>query len=215
MIAEIKAAMGTIKLVAKIAAVIAIIGALWFGINLYKENQELKLRNDDLNSNSVAYENIISGKVTENNVLKLTIGQLENSGDKMVRRLDSLRKVVKIKDKQLTMAYGSVVTLTDTLKVPVVIDDSCNFSTEVEFNNQTKIKVTVLNDSVEVIPTITDTMSLLVWEAREYKNPRKGWFDRLIHLDYKKKNVSKYEVKNSNPAIKVDDVRVIYKEPEE
>ena len=85
--------------------VIAIVLSLSaYGIYLYKENVKLKSE-VTLNLNNIdSYKNIISGKVDENSILRLKLGDLRHSNDSLIQGITRVQKVLKIKDKELNQA---------------------------------------------------------------------------------------------------------------
>lgn len=92
--------------------VIAIVLSLSaYGIYLYKENVKLKSE-VTLNLNNIdSYKNIISGKVDENSVLRLKLGDLRHSNDSLIQGITRVQKVLKIKDKELNQAYSACLLL--------------------------------------------------------------------------------------------------------
>ena len=84
-----------------------------------------------------------------------------------------------------------------------------NFNVIIEPNKQTKFEV-IRNDTLlKIIPTITNDSDLFITTDRVYRNKRSNWFSRLVHWDWKKDSIKKYEVHNSNDLIKTTGVKVI------
>ena len=55
-------------------------------------------------NNVEAYQELYNDSQQASNVLKLTVEQLQNSKDSVIQKLDSVRKELKIKPKQIKTA---------------------------------------------------------------------------------------------------------------
>lgn len=161
-----------------------------------------------LNNNLIEYSSTVNGLSTEKRVLKLKLSDLSNSHDKDIQTIDSLAKVLKIKPKTINSISHVETILHDTLTT-YVDSTKCNFNVIIEPNKQTKFEV-IRNDTLlKIIPTITNDSDLFITTYKVYRNKRSNWFSRLVHWDWKKDSIKKYEVHNSNDLIKTTGVKVI------
>ena len=79
-----------------------------------------------LTNNVKQYESLAGGLTKDNRVLELKLGDLSHSNDSLVQMLDSTRKVLKIKDKQLKMAMSMSTVIRDTSYVTLSDTVNCN-----------------------------------------------------------------------------------------
>ena len=161
-----------------------------------------------LNNNLIEYSSTINGLSTEKRVLTLKLSDLSNSHDEDIKKIDSLAKVLKIKPKTINSVAHIETILHDTLTA--YIDSAkCNFNVTIEPNKQTKIEVIKNDTLLKVIPTITNDSDLFIITDKVYRNKRANWFSRLIHFDWKKDKIKRYELHNSNDLVKTTGVKVI------
>lgn len=186
-----------------------------FSVILYNKNKVLSERIEIANNNIEAYQGIINGSEQANNVLKLDMSQLRNTNDKLLSQIDSVRKELKIKPKVI----NTVATQTQTIYVSAskgvrgqdivktILKDSI-YSDTINYNDLTKVAYTIGRDTVSVKLDVKNQQFLYVYKSRQYKN-KKSFIKRLFTLDFKKVNVYKYEIVNTNDLLKTSDVRVI------
>lgn len=165
-----------------------------------------------LNNNLIEYSSTINGLSTEKRVLTLKLSDLSNSHDEDIQKIDSLAKALRIKPKTINTITHTETLLHDTLTA-YIDSGKCNFNVVIEPNKETKIEVIKNDTLLKVIPTITNSSDLFIITDRVYRNKRANWFSRLIHWDWKKDNIKRYEVHNSNDLIKTTGVKVIEVEP--
>lgn len=182
---------------------------------LYNKNKVLSERIEIANNNIEAYQGMLNGSEQANNVLKLDMSQLRNTNDKLLSQIDSVRKELKIKPKVI----NTVATQTQTIYVSAnkwvrgqdivktILKDSI-YSDTINYNNLTKVAYTIGKDTVSVKLDVKNQQFLYVYRSRKYKN-KKSFLKRLFTLDFKKVNVYKYEIVNTNDLLKTSDVRVI------
>lgn len=182
---------------------------------LYNKNKVLSERIEIANNNIEAYQGILNGSEQANNVLKLDMSQLRNTNDKLLSQIDSVRKELKIKPKVI----NTVATQTQTIYVSAskgvrgqdivktILKDSI-YSDTINYNDLTKVAYTIGRDTVSVKLDVKNQQFLYVYKSRQYKN-KKSFIKRLFTLDFKKVNVYKYEIVNTNDLLKTSDVRVI------
>lgn len=186
-----------------------------FSVILYNKNKVLSERIEIANNNIEAYQGILNGSEQANNVLKLDMSQLRNTNDRLLSQIDSVRKELKIKPKVI----NTVATQTQTIYVSAskgvrgqdivktILKDSI-YSDTINYNDLTKVAYTIGRDTVSVKLDVKNQQFLYVYKSRQYKN-KKSFIKRLFTLDFKKVNVYKYEIVNTNDLLKTSDVRVI------
>ena len=184
---------------------------LCWGITLHNQNKKLSQNLETAQNNIEAYQGLLSDSQQASNVLKLTVEQLQNSKDSVLHKLDSVRKELKIKPKQLHTA----ATQTQVLNVigskgvggNIIVKDSI-YTDSILYNPLTKVKYTIGNDTVNIAIDLRNEQYLYVYTKREYKN-KKNFFKRLFTLDFKKVTKYKYNIVNTNDLLKSKDVRIV------
>ena len=186
---------------------------LAWGITLSKQNKKLSESLELAQNNIEAYQGVVSDSQQANNVLKLSIDELQNYNDKLLHNIDSVREELKIKDKQLSTAatQTQVIFVNDQKEVEgdlVEILKDTTYTDSIKYNPLTTVRYTIGRDTVNIGLDIKNTQYLFVYNTREYKN-KKSFFKRLFTLDFKKINRTQYKIENSNDVIKTDSVRVV------
>lgn len=184
---------------------------LCWGITLHNQNKKLSQSLETAQNNIEAYQGLLSDSQQASNVLKLTVEQLQNSRDSVLHKLDSVRKELKIKPKQIHTA----ATQTQVLNVigskgvggNIIVKDSI-YTDSILYNPLTKVKYTIGNDTVNIAIDLRNEQYLYVYTKREYKN-KKNFFKRLFTLDFKKVTKYKYNIVNTNDLLKSKDVRIV------
>ena len=184
---------------------------LCWGITLHNQNKKLSQNLETAQNNIEAYQGLLSDSQQASNVLKLTVEQLQNSNDSVLHKLDSVRKELKIKHKQIHTA----ATQTQVLNVigskgvggNIIVKDSI-YTDSILYNPLTKVKYTIGNDTVNIAIDLRNEQYLYVYTKREYKN-KKNFFKRLFTLDFKKVTKYKYNIVNTNDLLKSKDVRIV------
>lgn len=189
---------------------------LFFGINTYQQNKKLSERLELAQNNIEAYQDAINGSQQAFNVLKLDMTKLEQQNDKLIQKIDSVRKENKIKARHLNTA----ATQTQTLYVNkskgvrgdiVTILKDTTYTDSLQYNPLTKVYYSISKDSVDILLDVKNTQYLYIYKHREYKNKKK-FLKRLLTLDFKKVDRYKYTIVNTNDLLKEDSVRIIEKE---
>ena len=196
----------------------AIIGAvivflISWGVMLHKQNKKLSESLELAQNNIEAYQGVVNDSQQANNVLKLSIDELQSYNDKLLHNIDSVREELKIKDKQLSTAatQTQVIIVNDQKEVEgdlVEILKDTTYTDSIKYNPLTTVRYTIGRDTVNIGLDIKNTQYLFVYNTREYKN-KKSFFKRLFTLDFKKINRTQYKIENSNDVIKTDSVRVV------
>ena len=184
---------------------------LCWGITLHNQNKKLSQSLETAQNNIEAYQGLLSDSQQASNVLKLTVEQLQNSKDSVLHKLDSVRKELKIKPKQIHTA----ATQTQVLNVigskgvggNIIVKDSI-YTDSILYNPLTKVKYTIGNDTVNIAIDLRNEQYLYVYTKREYKN-KKNFFKRLFTLDFKKVTKYKYNILNTNDLLKSKDARIV------
>ena len=178
--------------------------------NLYLNNKVQKLDNElgIAKNNARQYESLASKKEKDNRVLQLTVEDFRQSNDSLVQELAKKSDSIKIKDKKLKQALSVSTVLTDTI-VKVIPSKDKDFSVVLKSNPLTTIKVSRVDSILTCIPEIYNSQDLFVYKEKVWRNRRKNWFQRLIHFDFKKDEIERYQIINTNELIQVTETRVI------
>ena len=165
------------------------------------------------NNNIEAYQDALAGAQQASGVLRLDMTKLQDYNDKLVQQLDSMRKELKLKSKEIQVAATQKQVLNVNKSKGVggdiitILKDS-TYNDSLQYNDLTKVYYTIGKDSVNIKLDMQNTQYLYIYKHREYKN-KKSFFKRLITFDWKKKDVYKYEIHNTNDLLKEEDVRII------
>lgn len=186
-----------------------------FSINIYKQNKRLSKSLEMAQNNIEAYQGILNGSQQANNVLKLDMSQLQNVNDSLIQKIDSVRKELKLKPNVIRTTATQTQTIYVTASKGVrgqdiikTIQKDTVYKDTILINPLTKIDYTIGKDTVSVNLDIKNQQFLYVYKKRQYKN-KKSFIKRLFTLDFKKVDIYKYQIVNTNDIIKTSDVRVI------
>ena len=178
---------------------------LAWGISLSKQNKKLSESLERAQNNIEAYQGSLEGSQQANNVLKLTVDELQTQNDKLLHKIDSVRNKLKIKPKQLHTA----ATQTQIINVIQSKEKKDSiYSDTIKFNDLTTVAYSIAKDSVTIGLDIQNQQYLYTFQDRHYKN-KKNFLKRLFTFDFKKVTEYKYQIVNTNDLIKTDSVRVI------
>lgn len=172
-------------------------------------SQELKMANNNIE----AYQDALNGAQQASGVLRLDMKKLKDYNDELVQQLDSVRKTEKLKSKEIQVAatQKQIINVNKSKGVGgdiiTILKDSV-YKDSLQYNNLTKVYYTIGKDSVNIKLDVQNTQYLYVYKHREYKN-KKNFFKRLITFDWKKKDVYKYKIRNTNDMLKEDSIRII------
>lgn len=186
-----------------------------FSINIYKQNKRLSKSLEMAQNNIEAYQGILNGSQQANNVLKLDMSQLRNINDSLIQKIDSVREQLKLKPKVIKTTATQTQTIYVTVSKGVrgqdiikTIQRDTVYKDTIQINPLTKVNYTIGKDTVSVNLDIKNQQFLYVYKHRQYKN-KKSFIKRLFTLDFKKVDMYKYQIVNTNDIIKTSDVRVI------
>ena len=194
----------------KIKVLIIIVFSLLFINNIRLHNKVNSLDNELANalSNSKAWENIANSNIDNNNILELTIQEYKNSNDSLIKVINDQQEKLKIKDNQLHQVTSTETVIRDTIVEKIPINDT-DFTIELKPNQLTTITVSRKDSIFTHTMEILNRQDLFIYTKKVYRNQYKNFFQRLIHFDFKKDKINKYQIVNSNDLIKVIDTRVI------
>ncbi len=184
---------------------------LSFSINTYKQNKKLSESLERSQNNVEAYQELYNDSQQASSVLKLTIDQLQNSKDSVIQKLDSVRKELKLKPKQIKTAATQTqvinVIKSKGVKGDILVKDTI-YTDSIQYNPLTTVHYTIGKDTVSIGLNVENTQYLYIYTTKEYKN-KKNFIKRLFTLDFKKVKKYKYKIVNTNDLLKNDDVRIV------
>lgn len=184
---------------------------LLFSITTYKQNKKLSESLEMSQNNVEAYQELYNDSQQASNVLKLTVEQLQNSKDSVIQKLDSVRKELKIKPKQIKTAATQTqvinVIKSKVVKGDILVKDTI-YTDSIQYNPLTTVHYTIGKDTVSIGLNVENTQYLYIYTTKEYKN-KKNFIKRLFTLDFKKVKKYKYKIVNTNDLLKNDDVRIV------
>lgn len=191
-----------IKIMAVI--IISILAAIIFyqGKQIKEKNREI----DRVTNNTLFYQEQLSDKDEEIRTLNLSIDEFKNTNDSIIQNIVNIQEELKIKDKELKQAQSQNQEI--NIDTTIVVGDK-DFEKEIKPNELTSLIIIKKDSILTAKINIQNTQTLFISNKREYKNQYKNWFRRLIHFDFKKKDVYKYQIHNSNPLIEVKETRLI------
>lgn len=194
----------------KIKVLIIIAFSLLFINNIRLQNKVNSLDKELARSinNASTWENIANSNIDNNNTLKLTIQEYKNSNDSLIKVINDQQEKLKIKDNQLYQVTSTETVIRDTIVEKIPINDT-DFTIELKPNQLTTITVSRKDSIFTHTMEILNRQDLFIYTKKVYRNQYKNFFQRLIHFDFKKDRINKYQIVNSNDLIKVIDTRVI------
>ena len=194
----------------KIKVLIIIAFSLLFINNIRLQNKVNSLDKELTRSinNASTWENIANSNIDNNNTLELTIQEYKNSNDSLIKVINDQQEKLKIKDNQLYQITSTETVIRDTIVEKIPINDT-DFTIELKPNQLTTITVSRKDSIFTHTMEILNRQDLFIYTKKVYRNQYKNFFQRLIHLDFKKDKVNRYQIINSNDLIKVIDTRVI------
>lgn len=186
---------------------------LAWGITLSKQNKKLSESLEMAQNNIEAYQGSLAGSQQANNVLRLDIESLQQQNDKLLQNIDSVRKELKIKSKQINTAatQKQVLSVNESKGVQgdlIEILKDTTYNDSIKYNDLTTVHYTIGKDTVNIGIDLQNTQYLYIYSNREYKN-KKCFIWRLLTLDFKKVTKYKYEIVNTNDLLNSEDVRIV------
>ena len=193
------------KLKSILIGIIALLSIVSY--NLYNKVNELDKQLSNALNNVQQYQSIVNEVQDENRVLQLTIDDFNLSKDSVLQELSITKDSLNIKNKELKQAMSATTLITDTIIQQIPIET--NFNVELKPNQLTTIKISRVDSTITCIPEIYNHQDLFIYNKKVYRNRYKNWFQRLIHFDFKKDKIQRYQIVNSNNLLKVLDTRVV------
>lgn len=186
-----------------------------YGTVVHKQNKSLSESLELAQNNVEAYQDMLTDSQQAVGVLKLDMTKLSESNDKLIQKLDSVRKENKIKELGLETAATQTQSLLVTNSkgvqgdlVEILVDDI--YEDSIQYNDLTNVYYCIARDSVKMTIDLKNTQYLYTYKTREYKN-KKSFLKRLFTLDFKKVDRYKYTIVNTNDLLKESDIRIIQK----
>lgn len=164
-------------------------------------------------NNIEAYQELLDSSQQATNVLRLDIEDLKDQNDVYLQRIDSMRKQLKIKPKQVEIAatQSQYIDVIESKGVRGNIIDSIKhdiYRDTIKYNDLTSVYYTIGEDTVTIALDIKNDQYLYIYHKKQYKN-KKNFLKRIFTLDFKKIKKTKYHIVNTNSAIKTENIRIV------
>ena len=188
--------------------------SICYGTIVHSSNKKLSESLEQAQNNIEAYQDMINNSDSVNSVLQMDLKNLQNSNDKLIQQIDSVRKQSKIKKTSLTSAATQTQAIIVnkskeiTGKDLITILKDTTYIDSIQYNKYTTVYYTIGKDTVNIGLNLKNTQYLYTYKQKEYKN-KKNFFKRLFTLDFKKVTRYKYKIINNNDLLKTSDVRII------
>lgn len=188
--------------------------SICYGTIVHSSNKKLSESLEQAQNNIEAYQDMINNSDSVNSVLQMDLKNLQNSNDKLIQQIDSVRKQNKIKKTSLTSAATQTQAIIVnkskeiTGKDLITILKDTTYIDSIQYNKYTTVYYTIGKDTVNIGLNLKNTQYLYTYKQKEYKN-KKNFFKRLFTLDFKKVTRYKYKIINTNDLLKTSDVRII------
>lgn len=190
----------------KIIAVIVI--SILTAILFYQHDQLQKknLEIDRVTNNYEFYMKQTTESIQQNQVLQLTLNEYKETKDSLIQKIKATQKKLKIKEKELSqMQIQEQEIVHDT----TIVVKSNDFEVEIKPNSLTSIIISRKDTLLKHRLDIRNSQTVFVGQKKIYKRQYKNWFQRLLHFDFKKKTIYKYQIDNSNKLIKIENTRIV------
>lgn len=188
--------------------------SICYGTIVHSSNKKLSESLEQAQNNIEAYQDMINNNDSVNSVLQMDLKNLQNSNDKLIQQIDSVRKQSKIKKTSLasaaTQTQAIIVNKSKEItgKDLITILKDTTYIDSIQYNKYTTVYYTIGKDTVNIGLNLKNTQYLYTYKQKEYKN-KKNFFKRLFTLDFKKVTRYKYKIINTNDLLKTSDVRII------
>lgn len=190
----------------KIIAVIVI--SILTAILFYQHDQLQKknLEIDRVTNNYEFYMKQTAESIQQNQVLQLTLIEYKETKDSLIQKIKATQKKLKIKEKELSQVQ---IQEQEIVHDTTVVVKSNDFEVEVKPNSLTSIIISRKDTLLKHRLDIRNSQTVFVGQKKIYKRQYKNWFQRLLHFDFKKKTIYKYQIDNSNKLIKIENTRIV------
>lgn len=190
----------------KIIAVIVI--SILTAILFYQHDQLQKknLEIDRVTNNYEFYMKQTAESIKQNQVLQLTLNEYKETKDSLIQKIKATQKKLKIKEKELSQVQ---IQEQEIVHDTTVVVKSNDFEVEIKPNSLTSIIISKKDTLLKHHLDIRNSQTVFVGQKKIYKRQYKNWFQRLLHFDFKKKTIYKYQIDNSNKLIKIENTRIV------
>lgn len=190
----------------KIIAVIVI--SILTAISFYQHDQLQKknLEIDRVTNNYEFYMKQTAESIQQNQVLQLTLNEYKETKDSLIQKIKATQKKLKIKEKELSQVQ---IQEQEIVHDTTVVVKSNDFEVEIKPNSLTSIIISRKDTLLKHRLDIRNSQTVFVGQKKIYKRQYKNWFQRLLHFDFKKKTIYKYQIDNSNKLIKIENTRIV------
>lgn len=190
----------------KIIAVIVI--SILTAILFYQHDQLQKknLEIDRVTNNYEFYMKQTAESIRQNQVLQLTLNEYKETKDSLIQKIKATQKKLKIKEKELSQVQ---IQEQEIVHDTTVVVKSNDFEVEIKPNSLTSIIISRKDTLLKHRLDIRNSQTVFVGQKKIYKRQYKNWFQRLLHFDFKKKTIYKYQIDNSNKLIKIENTRIV------
>lgn len=190
----------------KIIAVIVI--SILTAILFYQHDQLQKknLEIDRVTNNYEFYMKQTEESIQQNQVLQLTLNEYKETKDSLIQKIKATQKKLKIKEKELSQVQ---IQEQEIVHDTTVVVKSNDFEVEIKPNSLTSIIISRKDTLLKHRLDIRNSQTVFVGQKKIYKRQYKNWFQRLLHFDFKKKTIYKYQIDNSNKLIKIENTRIV------
>lgn len=190
----------------KIIAVIVI--SILTAILFYQHDQLQKknLEIDRVTNNYEFYMKQTAESIQQNQVLQLTLNEYKETKDSLIQKIKATQKKLKIKEKELSQVQ---IQEQEIVHDTTVVVKSNDFEVEIKPNSLTSIIISRKDTLLKHHLDIRNSQTVFVGQKKTYKRQYKNWFQRLLHFDFKKKTIYKYQIDNSNKLIKIENTRIV------
>lgn len=190
----------------KIIAVIVI--SILTAILFYQHDQLQKknLEIDRVTNNYEFYMKQTVESIQQNQVLQLTLNEYKETKDSLIQKIKATQKKLKIKEKELSQVQ---IQEQEIVHDTTVVVKSNDFEVEIKPNSLTSIIISRKDTLLKHHLDIRNSQTVFVGQKKIYKRQYKNWFQRLLHFDFKKKTIYKYQIDNSNKLIKIENTRIV------
>ena len=190
----------------KIIAVIVI--TILTAILFYQHDQLQKknLEIDRVTNNYEFYMKQTAENIQQNQVLQLTLNEYKETKDSLIQKIKATQKKLKIKEKELSQVQ---IQEQEIVHDTTVVVKSNDFEVEIKPNSLTSIIISRKDTLLKHHLDIRNSQTVFVGQKKTYKRQYKNWFQRLLHFDFKKKTIYKYQIDNSNKLIKIENTRIV------
>lgn len=190
----------------KIIAVIVI--SILTAILFYQHDQLQKknLEIDRVTNNYEFYMKQTAESIQQNQVLQLTLNEYKETKDSLIQKIKATQKKLKIKEKELSQVQ---IQEQEIVHDTTVVVKSNDFEVEIKPNSLTSIIISKKDTLLKHHLDIRNSQTVFIGQKKIYKRQYKNWFQRLLHFDFKKKTIYKYQIDNSNKLIKIENTRIV------